>query len=1173
MFKNMSIKAKLSLLVIIPVIALSIIAGNSIITNIDKASSFEDLQKVVVLSTKVSALVHETQKERGATAGFIGSKGKKFADTLPKQRKLTNKRVTELKKILSSIDLNSINKNIANTINSAMSDMSKIDNIRTQVSSLSIPTPKAIGYYTKMNAKFLNSVIEISKISQAPEVTKQLVAYANFLLSKERAGIERAVGTNTLARDTFGPGMRIKFNNLIAAQDSFMNNFLQYASKDAKSFYNKTLKGDAVNEVNRIREVLLNAQEVGGFNIVATYWFDTITKKIGLLKKTENYIVQNLRITDKNLEKQVKLVVAVSNLLHETQKERGATAGFIGSKGKKFVKKLPNQRELTNSRVNKLKDTLQKYKRLLSPEASKYLDKALNQLNKISDIRNKVNTLSIPASKAIGFYTNMNAAFLDTVGAVTKVVTNKDESRDLTALYNFIMSKERAGIERAVLSNTFARNKFLPGMKDKFIKLMTEQNSFLTSFKKSANPNFINFYNKTLKGDAVDKVNSMRKIAKDAVTIGGFGEDSGYWFKTITAKINLLKRIDDNLAKELLVTIKSELDEVNTALITAIIFNILFIIISIVIALIIMKGITSSIKIFQTGLLDFFKYINKEINDVNDIKIESNDEIGHMAEVVNENISKTKDLIEQDKKVIDEIDDVIEKVNNGFFQYNIKQSTTNLQVEELKNKINDMIISTNKKLKVINKTLIEYGQSNFAYQIPISDDLNGEFGTIAAGSKLLGNNVSELVAMIKLSGNALNDDTKILAHSSSNLSNASNQQAANLEETAAALEEITANISSSTQSVTKMAQYANSVTTSVSSGQVLANKTANSMEEINKEVSSISEAITVVDQIAFQTNILSLNAAVEAATAGEAGKGFAVVAQEVRNLASRSADAANEIKALVANANIKANEGKSIADEMIDGYSYLNESISKTLELISDVETASKEQQTAIMQINDSVSSLDGATQQNAMEAANIKALADKVSNLATNLTDISEHTQFKEEAMQQICNAELSHITSNLKNDHLKFKETNYAKLGTNQVWKVVDHHSCNLGKWIDKSEAENKEYTQTQNWTELKQIHQDVHNGVQNYINEDAKFATNEILNKIAVGVERSIIGVFDHLNMVKADSCKGQETKKRKQFRKKTVDTSYTGPDRREIEKNIKEHHNTFVPKKTDDDWSSF
>jgi methyl-accepting chemotaxis protein len=151
---------------------------------------------------------------------------------------------------------------------------------------------------------------------------------------------------------------------------------------------------------------------------------------------------------------------------------------------------------------------------------------------------------------------------------------------------------------------------------------------------------------------------------------------------------------------------------------------------------------------------------------------------------------------------------------------------------------------------------------------------------------------------------------------------------------------------------------------------------------------NINEAITVIDQIAFQTNILSLNAAVEAATAGEAGKGFAVVAQEVRNLASRSAEAAKEIKDLVEDANLKANEGKNISAEMIHGYQELNTHINETLHLIENVSSASKEQMTGIEQINDTVTMLDRVTQENANEANQVRAIANDVSSMAKDLVE-----------------------------------------------------------------------------------------------------------------------------------------------------------------------------------------
>ena len=1031
MFKNMSIKIKLMLLVIIPILALSIIAGKSIILNINKVSSFNNLQKVVILSTKVSALVHETQKERGATAGFIGSKGNKFADTLPIQRELTNKRVMELKNFLSSVDLNNINKNIANTIADAMNDMSSIDNIRAQVSSLTIPTPKAISYYTNMNTKFLNTVIEISKISQSPEVTKQIVAYSNFLLSKERAGIERAVGTNTLARDNFGEGMRIKLNNLISSQNSFMNNFLQYASSDAKSFYKKTLTGDAVAEVNRMRNIMMNS-----------------TKKKIIISK-------------------IKELVGYGGFIHNFK-------NYVIRGNQKYALKVKKQ-----------------YTQLMA------LIKKYNNLGNISSSEKKL-------------LTNIKSVFTKYFNGLPEVIKLNTEGIIVRKLDKIIKVSDEPAIK--------ALNKL--------------DNSFFTN-------------------------------------------DASYWFKTITTKINLLKQIDDFLAKELLKTINSELKEVNTAMITAIIFDIIFIIISIVMALIINKGITNAIGTFQKGLLSFFKYLNKEIDTVNDIKIMVNDEIGQMAKVVNENISKTQNLIEQDKKVIDEIDNVIEKVNNGFFQFTIKQSTQNQQVEELKNKINSMIVSIKDYLDIFNTALTEYGNSNFSYKIPNDKSLNGSFGTIASSARLLGDNVSEMLAMIKLSGDNLNDDTKMLAQSSNSLSDASNQQAANLEETAAALEEITSSMKHSRENALAMADYAKTLTHEVSNGQSLANKTSQSMENINKQVTDINNAIAVIDQIAFQTNILSLNAAVEAATAGEAGKGFAVVAQEVRNLASRSADAAKEIKDLVQNATQSANEGKEISNTMSEGYQSLNNSINKTINLIDGVATSSKEQELGITQINNSISSLDSATQQNAVEAANINLLAAKVASLSKKLTSVSSHSKFDDKAIKQICDADLVNIVSNLKNDHIKYKETNYAKLGSKQTWSSTKPTECNLGKWIAKSEADNTKYTKTENWNDLKQNHESVHKNVQSYIEQNAQNASNELLHRISVDIEKSIINVFDDLNIVKIENCGGVSTKKREQFRKKTVDLDYKGSDRRAIETNIKEHNNIFVPAdlKTTDEWESF
>ena len=401
---------------------------------------------------------------------------------------------------------------------------------------------------------------------------------------------------------------------------------------------------------------------------------------------------------------------------------------------------------------------------------------------------------------------------------------------------------------------------------------------------------------------------------------------------------------------------------------------------------IIVRKATNPIDDLKDG---FSNLLNSNDSNIN-LNIKSNDEIGDVAKLFNAYMDKVRDGLKQDEKVIEEVSNIIEKTSNGFFVYNVNSKAANPHVEDLKNKLNIMISTIKDTLDKINETLRHYSESK--YDFIMNDNIHGNLGSLVSGIKLVGNNTSEILAMIMNAGNALNQNSKTLTEASKNLSLSSNEQSASLVETAAAIEQITATIHNNTTSTVEMSKLAQNLIDSAKNGQVLANQTALSMDEINKEVSSINEAIEVIDQIAFQTNILSLNAAVEAATAGEAGKGFAVVAQEVRNLANRSAEAAKEIKAIVENATSKANDGKNIANEMITGYDRLNENILNTIDLIKNVENSSKEQLQGIEQINNAVSILDRQTQNNATIAAKTKEIAlstDKIAKLI--IEDVNE--------------------------------------------------------------------------------------------------------------------------------------------------------------------------------------
>jgi len=404
-------------------------------------------------------------------------------------------------------------------------------------------------------------------------------------------------------------------------------------------------------------------------------------------------------------------------------------------------------------------------------------------------------------------------------------------------------------------------------------------------------------------------------------------------------------------------------------------------------------ALTTPLREFQDGVLRFFSYLNKETTEVTLLHNDHRDELGKMAAVVDKNIVKTKSLIQDDEELIDNVKEVVSKVKDGYLTYKVEKDTSNERLHELKDILNSMLDVLKEvvdaDINEITKVLNKFKVLDFTAKIP------NPTGNVSRELNELTDIINEMLYSNSKIGVQLKQNATILSASVGTLSTASNQQAASLEETAAALEEITSTIVQNSDHVIQMNNNAHELSSLVKDGEKLAQDTTIAMNEIDDKTNAIREAITVIDQIAFQTNILSLNAAVEAATAGEAGKGFAVVAQEVRNLASRSAEAANEIKALVEDATNKADEGKKISQNMINGYEHLNESITKTITLISEVSSASQEQKQGIEQINDAVTELDQATQQNAETANQANDIAKQTNAIANSLVENAMSKKF----------------------------------------------------------------------------------------------------------------------------------------------------------------------------------
>jgi len=455
----------------------------------------------------------------------------------------------------------------------------------------------------------------------------------------------------------------------------------------------------------------------------------------------------------------------------------------------------------------------------------------------------------------------------------------------------------------------------------------------------------------------------------------------------------------DDIEDKILIMEQNAQEKISEVIYTIVLSSIIIVIlITLFISFLLNKLIINPINILNEGIQNLIK---DTTNTNMKIIKQSNDELGDIVDSFNEYLGKIDAGLKEDQVLINEAKTIITRVKHGWYSQHIEASTSNQSLNEFKNEVNDMIKGTKKHFQDMNNILEEY--TSFDYRTPLvieNIEKGGVFETLVNGINALRDSINVMLSDNKSTGLTLENSSDILLTNVDTLSTASNDAAASLEEIAGALDESTNSIANNNKNIIQMSQYIQTVTTSVTTGQDLANQTTIAMDEINTEVTAISEAITVIDQIAFQTNILSLNAAVEAATAGEAGKGFAVVAQEVRNLASRSADAANEIKALVENANQKANSGKKIADIMIEGYDGLNANINKTSELILKVESISKEQQSGIEQINTAIGQLDRQTQQNAQVASDTKEVAKQTQSIAKNVLDDASSKQFIEKTI-----------------------------------------------------------------------------------------------------------------------------------------------------------------------------